>query len=274
MATTLDRLLQYAPRPVIRLWMAGNLKWFLCCVFLGFCTLGLVIDFLLFPTSKTVTLLIISAALLIATGRFAGLHQGLLSSPLHQFSYPASAVAITFDDGPHPQHTPELLEILRSYKAQATFFTLGKARKAYPDIIRSLLDDGHDLGSHGITHRHVWQIPPRALAKGISAEAQNLQSWGVHEPLLFRPPHGEKSPILELLLRKHRFKLVTWNLSSKDWRIPDENELLDRIIPHLEPGCIILMHDGPNAVAALPALLTELKKRDLRTCCVSDILRP
>ena len=151
-------------------------------------------------------------------------------------------VAITFDDGPNPSATLAVRDILDRYGVKATFFLVGKALDERPDIARALLDDGMLLGGHSYHHDQWRWLDPRypELQRSIDAFKRQL---GVC-PRYYRPPHGQRTPFMNLLLHNRDMMSVTWDVSAGDWATDDAALIAERVLRDVRPGSVILLHDG------------------------------
>lgn len=149
-------------------------------------------------------------------------------------------VALTFDDGPHPDSTPRLLDVLEKHQACATFFVLGQAAQQYPDIIRRAAEAGHAIGSHGWDHHSFPLITSR------ERRAQ-LRSWekaiAPHGQRLFRPPYGHQSLASRLDALWLGYKIITWRLAAFDWLDHDAEWMADWVVSRARPGDVIVFHD-------------------------------
>ena len=179
-------------------------------------------------------------------------------------------VALTFDDGPNATTTLAVRDILDQAGVKATFFTVGKALDARPDISAALLADGQLLGDHSYHHDSVRWLDPRypELARTQHAFAARL---GVC-PALFRPPHGQHTPFMALRVEHAHMRMITWNVSTADWAMTDAGAVTRRILDQVRPGAIIDLHDGLDGhvdvdrtvlVRALPGILDGLRQRGL-----------
>ena len=162
---------------------------------------------------------------------------------------------LTFDDGPHETATPFVLGQLKEYNAKATFFCLGKNVKAYPEIYKRLLDEGHAPGNHTFNHLNGWKTKNNIYVRDIAEAAKYIDSK------LFRPPYGRISPFVSKMLRKQlQYKIVMWHVLSGDF---DEKlsaqKCLENVLLYAKPGSIIVFHDSSKAWKrmnfALPKIL-------------------
>jgi peptidoglycan-N-acetylglucosamine deacetylase len=168
-------------------------------------------------------------------------------------------VFLTFDDGPHPEITPQVLEILAPFNAKATFFCVGKNAEKYPEVIEKILAAGHAIGNHTYNHESGWESGQYSYLKSY------LQCRSVIDSTLFRPPYGRiKRDQVKAL--KPRCKIIMWDVLSGDFdpkRTPER--CAATVLKHTKPGSIVVFHDSEkaktNVLGALPVVLEELAKR-------------
>jgi len=149
--------------------------------------------------------------------------------------------ALTFDDGPHPEYTPRLLDLLERYQARATFFMVGEAAQRHPELVRQVAQGGHAIGNHSWDHPFFPSLPGRTRRQQMRACEQALAPYGQR---LFRPPYGAQSLASRLDALWLRYRVVTWNLEAKDWREHDAEWLAERLTRGIQPGSIVLLHDA------------------------------
>lgn len=151
------------------------------------------------------------------------------------------AVALTFDDGPHPVYTPRILDLLAEHGAKATFFVVGLAAREHPDIVRRMVDEGHAVGNHS------WSHPSLPL---LSRRARELQLDWTEEVLpdqpvkLFRAPWGHQDLHIRRLAGRRGYRVVTWNVMAEDWADDPAETLVERVEAKLAPGAVVLFHDA------------------------------
>jgi peptidoglycan/xylan/chitin deacetylase (PgdA/CDA1 family) len=191
----------------------------------------------------------------------------------------SNMVAVTFDDGPDPPYTLQIRDILDAYGVKATFFTVGKALDARPDVSRALYDDGMLLGNHSYAHDAFRWLDPGypELQRTQDAFERNL---GVC-PALYRPPHGSHTPFMAHVVADAGMTMVTWDVSAGDWATDDGALVAKRVLDKVRPGSIILLHDGIDGnigadrgviLRALPAILDGLKSRGLEPVTLDRLL--
>jgi peptidoglycan/xylan/chitin deacetylase (PgdA/CDA1 family) len=188
-------------------------------------------------------------------------------------------VAITFDDGPNAGATLALSAILDRNHTKGTFFTVGKALDARPDISRALLRDGQLLGNHSYLHDSLRWLDPGYPELGRTQNAFKRR-LGVC-PTFFRPPHGQHTPFMADVVKDHGMTMVGWDAAGGDWATRDPTRVARRILGKVGPGSIILLHDGLDGdvtsdrsvvVKALPLILEGLKTRGLKPVRLDRLL--
>ena len=151
------------------------------------------------------------------------------------------AVALTFDDGPHPEFTPRLLEVLRKHDARATFFMLGVQAEKHPDIVKRVVDEGHEIGNHSWDHPSFPTISAGAIGKQISRTRAALAPEGKR---WFRPPFGHQDFPAFASSWLRGYEVVAWNVSADDWLGHDAERLAEGLLEKVAPGSIVLLHDS------------------------------
>ncbi|MFO7181124.1 MAG: polysaccharide deacetylase family protein [Pseudomonadota bacterium] len=181
-------------------------------------------------------------------------------------------VALTFDDGPHPETTRAVLAALAPTAHRATFFVLGEKARRHPDVVREIHEAGHTLGVHGDFHDrlHSFRAPGRVRREIEAARASVERAAGVR-PRLFRPPLGHTTPLTVSGARRAGMAIVGWSARAYDGlRSSRPEDVIQRLRPGLTDGAIVLLHDAaerddftPASIAALPNLLRLLDERGL-----------
>lgn len=191
-------------------------------------------------------------------------------------------VALTFDDGPQPPYTDRILQVLDRFQVQATFFEIGRQIDRYPAVARAVVQRGHELGNHSYSHRNLILRWPHEIAAEIADTDRRLRSLGVVGPIAVRPPLGKRWFILPYLLWRSQRTLAMWNVDSGDYDpARDAAALVQQVLDQVQPGSIILMHDGSldpqqsrdRTVAALEVLIPALRDRGYRLVTLAELLR-
>jgi len=185
---------------------------------------------------------------------------------------PAGAVpevALTFDDGPNPPYTGQILGILARYQVPATFFCVGLQASAHPADIAGMAAAGHGLGNHTWSHPFLPDLTRAQLAEQLDRTDEAVsRAAGGGEPGLFRPPYGSRSPDVLRWLGERGSPIALWDVDPSDWARPGAAVIAGRVLTQARPGTIILMHDGggdrSQTVAALPLVIEGLLDRGFR----------
>lgn len=184
-------------------------------------------------------------------------------------------VALTFDDGPS-QYTPEILETLRRTDTPATFFTIGSEIPDRPELIEEELGQGHTIGNHTQDHPPMGDLSPGDQKLQLKGQAAAMASTGAPEQRLFRPPYRSFSAATLELLRKQKLLMVLWSVDTQDYEGLGAEEITQRVLDEVQPGSIILMHDGggdrSQTAAALPGIIEGLRRLDLRPVTVPRMI--
>ncbi len=185
-------------------------------------------------------------------------------------------IALSFDDGPHPRLTPEILDILDEYGVRATFFMIGVNVENYPDAAREVIKRGHEVGNHTYHHRHVEGLDEGTLALELTRCEDALEELCEYRPHLFRPPEGAINEYICHSSDIGDYSLILWSLDTRDWEEKNAEVIASRVLSDIQPGDIILMHDyiGNNSKTpqALKILLPKLMALGYEPVTVSQLL--
>lgn len=186
-------------------------------------------------------------------------------------------VALTLDDGPDPELTPKVLDLLQAYGVRATFFCIAQRAAAHPALVREIVARGHSVQNHSFRHRHNFSLlGPGGFARELAQAQQTLASLTGEMPRFFRAPAGLRNPFLQPVLARLGLQLTSWTRRGFDTRETDAQRVLTRLVSGLIAGDILLLHDGhcarsadgqPVVLQVLPELLSRLKQAGLR--CVT-----
>jgi peptidoglycan-N-acetylglucosamine deacetylase len=205
---------------------------------------------------------------LIASGRcLANGHRDLLE------------VALTFDDGPLPPYTGQVLDVLERYGVPATFFCVGLNVSAFPEEVARIREQGHTLGNHTWSHPFLPELSRRQLVAQLEhTDSAIMSASGGARPTLFRPPYGSRTPEVAGWLGELDSTVVLWDVDVSDWSMPGAGVIADMTLAQTKPGSVILMHDGggdrSQTVAALPAIIEGVLARGLRFVRVEEMTTP
>ncbi|MGH9089456.1 MAG: polysaccharide deacetylase family protein [Acidimicrobiales bacterium] len=190
-------------------------------------------------------------------------------------------VALTFDDGPHPEGTPAVLDRLDELGLRATFFLLGGAVARHPALVGEITRRGHEVGTHGYTHGRHLARTPWWVAHDLGRAAAALATAG-HQPRWYRPSYGQATASTFVAARRRGWRLVLWSSWGREWATPHPAAVAARVAHRLGSGAIVLLHDsdahGPagmwrTARDALGPIAAELDRRGLGTATLGELLR-
>lgn len=186
------------------------------------------------------------------------------------FRHDSTEVSLTFDDGPHPESTPQLLALLAQYQIKATFFLVGERAAAHPELVRQIADQGHEIGNHSHTHSYVISMFSKHRWLNELADCQQILSAILgNSPKIFRPPYGVSTPNTAYAAAEHSLQQIGWSCHTQDFfgsvaRITD-------CLNELKEGDIVLLHETKtNTVAALTRWLQTDQAKSFVFTTVTD----
>lgn len=180
-------------------------------------------------------------------------------------------VALTFDDGPSPETTPRLLDILQQKDVLATFFTLGSKAAAYPDIIKRQFKEAHEVASHTMYHQNLIRIPAASAASDINEAKSTLKSILGHDPIYTRPPYGNINDTVRTTVGT---PIILWSVDTEDWKSKNVDSIIATAMSEVHDGAIILMHDiYPTTVDAVPILIDKLRENGYEFVTISELTK-
>ena len=183
-------------------------------------------------------------------------------------------VAITFDDGPHPQNTPRLLDILRARNVKATFYVIGRSVDLHPDVVRRTVAEGHEIGNHSHTHRLMTKLGDGEVRSEMQRCEDAIGRAAGVRPRTMRPPYGGLlQHQRELVHAEFGYPTILWNVAPLDWKRPGPSVVAQRMISGASSGGILLAHDlHSQTVDAMPATLDGLLRRGFKFVTVSQLI--
>jgi peptidoglycan/xylan/chitin deacetylase (PgdA/CDA1 family) len=183
-------------------------------------------------------------------------------------------IAITFDDGPHGTLTPKLLDMLAARKVKATFFVVGQMVAEYPDIMRRIARDGHEVASHSWSHPNLAKMSDEAVRGQLQRTSDAIKAAIGTTPTLMRPPYGSITPRQKSwMFQEFGYRTIIWDVDPFDWKRPGPGVVTQRIVNQTQNGSIILAHDiHAQTIEAMPSTLDQLLQKGFKFVTVSELL--
>jgi len=188
---------------------------------------------------------------------------------------PGPFVALTFDDGPDPEDTPRLLNILRERNVKATFFLIGRNARAFPRIVERTHAEGHEVANHSMTHPTLSKLGDAAVARELNGCSNAIaDALGGHRPQVFRPPYGAfTARQKEWAHREFGLPSILWSVDPLDWKIRNSAHVSNALIRGASNGGILLAHDiHPTTVAAMPSVVDTLLGRGFQFVTMGQLI--
>ena len=190
-------------------------------------------------------------------------------------------VALTFDDGPYPPFTQELVAVLEEKQVKATFFVVGNNAAKFPDIVKFVESKGHEVALHAGEHKDFLKLNSSELAGNISSGKKVLEELTGKPVKYMRPPHGFRDWAVMEEASKAGLTVVNWSVIPRDWTNPGAKEIADRVCKDVKPGAIVLLHDGDapaqkasrsQTVEATSLIIDRLREQGYNFVTVSELL--
>lgn len=237
----------------------------------------------MFATIKLKTIKIIMAfclALCLLTvnlggGNIASVYLGssMRELPIYNVKTDEKKIAISFDAAWGADKTQKIMDILKEYNCDATFFLVGFWVEDYPDMAKKIADSGFEIGTHSDTHPDMVKLDKTEMQKELSSSIEKIKSVTGVSPTLFRPPYGSYNDDLILTAKSLGLTTIQWNVDSLDWKGLSQSEIYNRITKKAENGSIILCHNNAdNICEALPNVLVKLINDGYKFVKISDLI--
>jgi len=179
-------------------------------------------------------------------------------------------VALTFDDGPSPEYTPEILKVLKENDAKGTFFILGTEAELNSDTLKQIVEDGNEIGNHSYSHLDYTKLVKPALDYQVLTTQEIVRRATGQAPILLRPPYG----LINESVKELDMPIILWSIDSLDWENRNPDIIYNIILNNIKDGDIILMHDiYQSSVEAVTRIIPELKRRGYQLVTVSELAR-
>ncbi len=187
-------------------------------------------------------------------------------------------IALTFDDGPHPRYTDMILDILKEYGVQATFFVVGENAALYPEQLKRISAEGHEIGNHTYTHADLKRINKEALMRELGETERVIENLTGKRPKIFRPPEGRCNETVVSCANERGYATVLWTVDPRDWASPPARDVAAVIEKNAKCGSVILCHDYNSSKRsptpeALRAVIPKLIENGYSFVTVSELLR-
>ena len=185
-------------------------------------------------------------------------------------------IALTFDDGPHPVQTPQILDLLDKYGIKATFFTVGVNATYYSDTLDLISRRGHEIGNHTFSHPQVSSLDPETLKSEVETCESTIYGLTDRKTKLFRPPEGMIDSDVKKVLGKLDYKVILWDIDTRDWAHTPPKKIAQNVIDNICSGDIILMHDyisyNSPTLEALELFVPVLLEQGYSFVVVSELI--
>jgi peptidoglycan-N-acetylglucosamine deacetylase len=209
--------------------------------------------------------------------------QGIRQARAQQFTQPLwhgnthlPEIALTFDDGPQPFFTPQILAVLQRFGVKATFFCIGRQVAIYPDLVRQESADGDLVEDHTWSHPNLNGLNAAAVYQQLATGEQAIEQATGTPPAFLRPPYGSFTFTVLTQAVRLRLSVVLWNVDPRDWSRPGTSTIVARVLSATTDGSIILLHDGggnrSQTLAALPAIIGTLQERGFRFVTIQQMV--
>lgn len=184
-------------------------------------------------------------------------------------------VAFTFDDGPLPNTTPKLLDILKQHDAKATFFVRAGLLQWNSKITKRTAEEGHEIANHTYNHPDITKIDHATLIKELESSNKSIKAATGLTPKFFRPPFGaHRQDQAQMIYDRYGMSTAMWNLDPQDWKSPGASVVTERIVSKVKPGSVVCCHDiMAGTVEAMPAVLSRLKAQGYKFVTLSELVK-
>lgn len=179
-------------------------------------------------------------------------------------------IALTFDDGPSRKNTAVLLDALKERNVKATFFVLGLNVVKYPDLVKRMVDEGHEVGNHTYSHKNLFQLDDDEIKEEIDITNNLIKDITGSNPKIFRPSYGNYNENIKNIAN---MEVVNWTIDSLDWRLKNTKKIYNRVIYKLKGNDIVLLHDiYKTSVNAAIKIIDKLQAEGYEFVTISEIL--
>ena len=185
-------------------------------------------------------------------------------------------ISLTFDDGPHPKKTKEILEVLKKHNVKATFFMIGENALQYPEIVQMVAAEGHEIANHTYNHKSLYVQDKTKLIENVKKCSNTLENITGIAPKLFRPPEGYMNDDIAQTMNSEGYDVILWKIDTYDWKGKSSIDIYNTVVSSVKSGDIILMHDyiwkKSNTAQALDRIIPQLKDEGYCFVTVSELI--
>ncbi len=198
-----------------------------------------------------------------------------LKAKHHNLTTTKNEIALTFDDGPHPIYTIQVLDLLKKHQAKATFFCIGKNIEKHPEIVEKIIQEGHLVANHSYAHTNNYGfLSPQDIIDDITKTQNLLQTLTKKNNLLFRPPFGVTNPRIAKAVRKLNLVTIGWSIRSYDTIAKNANKVFKKVDKQIKKGAILLLHDtSVLSISVLEQLLHSLEERKIQSVTIEQLFK-
>ena len=221
-------------------------------------------------------ILVVALAVSVGTGGFAGVYFGNVSRliPIYAVESEKPEVAITFDAAYGSDKTEGIMEIMKEYNAEGTFFLVGFWVENFPEKTKAIAENGFEIGTHSNTHPHMSRLSEAQIEQELNLSLNIIESTAGVRPKIFRAPFGEYNDKVIAAATKHKLSTIQWDVDSLDWKNVTTEDITTRVLSRVKNGSIILFHNNSDHILdALPIVLKALTEKGYSFKKVSDLIR-
>ncbi len=224
--------------------------------------------------AAAVLLLLLLTPLFNLPGRLAAvINQNERLVPIYYVDTAEKKVAFSFDASWGAERTQQILDTLKEYEIKTTFFLTGFWVEDYPEYVKLIVEEGHELGNHTFSHPHMNSLTPGQIREELEKLEQMLIEVAGQKPSLFRPPFGEYNNEVIRVAGEMGYKSIQWSIDSLDWQNISKEELINRVTSRAHKGAIILFHNnGLHTAAALPEIIEYYQKHGYQIVPISELI--
>ena len=216
-----------------------------------------------------VGIILVCGVLGAAVWASASIRSGVYLRSLCRGDGPERAVCLTFDDGPDPQRTPKLLDLLKCHGLQATFFLIGEKAQAHPELVQRMVEEGHTIGNHTWSHVDVTKMSDKQACEEITKTSELVRSIVGYDTEYIRPPFGAWNKNLECGFGMFP---VLWTIDPLDWKTENADQIVEKVMSEAKENAIILLHDRYEASVEAALRIVDLLKEQGYTFVTADKL--